>query len=82
MCGRQGKTPGGIGFALTFLLLLFFLSRQRKVKPVSIMQLTCLHCTNTISIHDLLKIEQESRALALFTLYLDGTFMKHHYLFT
>jgi hypothetical protein len=32
MCGWQGKTPGGIGFALNFLLLLFFFLRKRKVK--------------------------------------------------
>jgi hypothetical protein len=27
-----GKTGGAIGFALNFLLLLFFVSRQRKVR--------------------------------------------------
>ena len=34
--GKQGKTPGGIGFALTFLLFLFFVSRQRKGKGSAI----------------------------------------------
>jgi hypothetical protein len=35
-----GKTSGAIGFALNFLLLLFFVSRQRKVR--------ILHCRKTM----------------------------------
>ena len=30
--GKQGKTPGGIGFALTFLLLLFLCVKTKKSK--------------------------------------------------
>jgi len=32
MCGQQGKTPGGIGFALNFLLLPFLFFKKKKSK--------------------------------------------------
>ena len=45
--GKQGKTPGGIGFALTFLLLAFLCVKTKKSKS----QLRSRCYINAISSH-------------------------------
>ena len=46
--GKQGKTPGGIGFALTFLLLPFLCVKTKKSKMQQYYRCT----TNAIILHN------------------------------